>query len=225
VAGPVPHGAWTPLPRIQPQPDLLTLNEAAKITTAVHQWTTSTSSQQPCAHSSLVHAPVRCGPSLAITHGVTPALRPVAVRKLDFMRLPRRTTVLTAILGSALIVPAAVAAHRGGDRHVLLLSVDGLHQADLTRYIGTHPRSALAALVHRGVDFTHASTPVPSDSFPGMIAQVTGGNPGNTGVYYDSSFTPEINSQADGLPTGQDWTKDNAKTQQYDGCKTPGRPQ
>ena len=32
-------------------------------------------------------------------------------------------------------------------------------------------------------------------------------------------FTPEINSQADGLAAGQDWTKDNAKTQQYDDDK------
>jgi hypothetical protein len=42
--------------------------------------------------------------------------------------------------------------------------------------------------------------------------------PSGTGV--QDLFTPEINSQADGLPTGQDWTKDNAKTQQYDGYKT-----
>ncbi|MGH3717975.1 MAG: alkaline phosphatase family protein [Pseudonocardiaceae bacterium] len=259
------------------------------------------------------------------------------------MRPPRRTTVLAAaVLSGALIAPAAAAAdpsHQGGSRHVLLLSVDGLHQADLSWYVAHHPASALAALVHRGVDFTHASTPVPSDSFPGMVAQATGGNPDTTGVYYDSSFnhallpagttscpagvrtgadveyaenldrnpnsldagqgltglpgsilgltgdpktlidpkklpvdpttckpvfphqyltvntifevarahnlrtawsdkhpayeildgpsgagvqdlfTPEINSQADGLPAGQDWTKDNAKTQQYDGFK------
>lgn len=260
------------------------------------------------------------------------------------MRLPRRTTVLVAaLLGGALIAPAAAAAdpsHEDARRHVLLLSVDGLHQADLSWYVAHHPKSALAALVNRGVDFTHASTPVPSDSFPGMVAQATGGNPQTTGVYYDSSFnrallpagttpcppgartgadveyaenldrnpnsidagqgltglphsilamtphpetlidptklpvdpkscqpvyphqylkvntifevarahnlrtawsdkhpayeildgpsgtgvqdlfTPEINSQADGLPAGQDWTKDNAKTQQYDGYKT-----
>lgn len=259
------------------------------------------------------------------------------------MRIPRRTTVLAAaILSGALIAPAAAAADpspEDGDRHVLLLSVDGLHQADLTWYVTHHPTSALAALVHRGMDFTHASTPVPSDSFPGMVAQATGGNPDTTGVYYDSSFnhallpagttscpagaptgadveyaenldlnpnsldagqglaglpgsilaltgdpktlidpaklpvdpktckpvfphqyltvntifevarahnlrtawsdkhpayeildgpsgagvqdlfTPEINSQADGLPAGQDWTADNAKTQEYDGFK------
>ena len=204
--------------------------------------------------------------------------------------------------------------------------------------MSTHPKSALASLVDRGTSYTRAQTPVPSDSFPGMVAQLTGGNPGTTGIYYDDTynhallpagttsckgvapgtevtyfealdknplsldagqgllglpgsilqmtgqprdlinpallpvdprtctpvyphsylkvntvfevlrahglrtawsdkhaaydvlqgpsgkgiqdlFTPEINSQADGLPTGQDWTKDNLKTQQYDGYK------
>jgi hypothetical protein len=49
-----------------------------------------------------------------------------------------------------------------------------------------HP--ALGKLVHRGVEFTHAQTPFPSDSFPGMVAQVTGGNPKTTGIYYDDSW-------------------------------------
>ncbi|WP_246097896.1 alkaline phosphatase family protein [Rhodococcus spelaei] len=225
-------------------------------------------------------------------------------------------------------------------KHVLLISVDGLHQSDLAKYAEQHHESALAHLVRDGVDYTAAQTPVPSDSFPGMVAQVTGGNPRTTGVYYDDSynrsllapgttscagvapgaqveltealdknpdsidagqglsglpaailsmtgnprsvidpsklpvdpktctpvsahdylqvntvfqvakqaglrtawsdkhaaydilngpgsidpsiddlFTPEVNSQADGVPAGKDWTKDNAKTQQYDGYK------
>nr|WP_197537208.1 MULTISPECIES: alkaline phosphatase family protein [Frankia] len=81
-------------------------------------------------------------------------------------------------------------------RHVLLLSVDGLHQADLSAYVRTHPGSALAGLVGAGVSYTHASTPVPSDSFPGLIAQVTGGNPATTGIYYDDTFNHSL------LPAG-----------------------
>ncbi len=73
-------------------------------------------------------------------------------------------------------------------RHVLLLSIDGMHQSDLDWYVGSHPTSALARLVQRGTEFTNAQTPVPSDSFPGMLAQVTGGNPKTTGVYYDDSY-------------------------------------
>ncbi len=73
-------------------------------------------------------------------------------------------------------------------KHVLLLSVDGLHQTDLEWYVTQHPSSALARLVHRGVEYSNAKTPFPSDSFPGMVAQVTGGNPSSTGVYYDDSW-------------------------------------
>ena len=73
-------------------------------------------------------------------------------------------------------------------KHVLLLSVDGLHQTDLEWYVSQHPSSALARLVHRGVEYSNAQTPFPSDSFPGMVAQVTGGNPSSTGVYYDDSW-------------------------------------
>jgi hypothetical protein len=42
---------------------------------------------------------------------------------------------------------------------------------------------------------------------------------GPTGKGIQDLFTPEVNSQAQGLPDGQDWTSDNAKTQQYDGYK------
>jgi hypothetical protein len=64
--------------------------------------------------------------------------------------------------------------------HVLLLSVDGMHESDLVHYVATHPHSALASLVSAGTEFTHAQTTFPSDSFPGMIAQLTGGGAGTT---------------------------------------------
>jgi len=124
----------------------------------------------------------------------------------------RRRSRLLAVVGAASLLialasGAAAPAHRGerggGDRdrrpsarHVLLLSVDGLHQADLRRYAGAHPDSALAALTAGGVEFAHAKTPVPSDSFPGLIGQITGGNPSSTGVYYDDSWNRSL------LPAG-----------------------
>ena len=74
----------------------------------------------------------------------------------------------------------AAAGHQTTAQHVLLLSVDGMHQSDLDFYVTAHPSSALAKLVHKGAEFTQAQTPVPSDSFPGMVAQVTGGNPSST---------------------------------------------
>ena len=71
---------------------------------------------------------------------------------------------------------------------MLLISVDGLHQVDAARWIASHPSSTLAALAHTGVEYTDAHTPTPSDSFPGLVALVTGGTPKTTGVYYDDSF-------------------------------------
>src|SRR4051794_35038648 len=73
-------------------------------------------------------------------------------------------------------------------KHVLLLSVDGLHQTDLAWYVAQHPTSALANLVSDGVDYTNAQTTYPSDSFPGMVAQLTGARPGTSGVYYDDTY-------------------------------------
>ncbi|HEX8975628.1 MAG TPA: hypothetical protein VF781_03865, partial [Solirubrobacteraceae bacterium] len=41
-------------------------------------------------------------------------------------------------------------------QHVLLLSVDGLHQSDLSWYVKNHPGSALAHLAHLGMNYTQA---------------------------------------------------------------------
>ncbi|MDJ0343938.1 alkaline phosphatase family protein [Streptomyces sp. H10-C2] len=88
------------------------------------------------------------------------------------------------------------ARHRAAAKHVLLVSVDGLHQSDLAWYVAQHPQSALARLVGDGVEYTHAKTVSPSDSFPGMVAQVTGGGPGTTGIYYDDTYDAAL------LPAG-----------------------
>jgi hypothetical protein len=76
--------------------------------------------------------------------------------------------------------------------HVLLVSVDGMHQSDLAWYAQTHPSSTLANLMAKGVDYSDASTPFPSDSFPGMVGQATGGNPSSTGIYYDDTWNHAI---------------------------------
>lgn len=88
--------------------------------------------------------------------------------------------------------PVKVSAGESAAKHVLLLSVDGLHQTDLAWYVRTHPRSALAVLVRRGVEFTNAHTPFPSDSIPGMTAPMTGGDPRSTGIYYDDTWNREL---------------------------------
>jgi hypothetical protein len=105
----------------------------------------------------------------------------------------------TAMLGAAVVsilpVGPALAADQRNHKtvdHVLLVSVDGLHQYDLALYVQTHPKSTLAALMAQGVDYSNASTPFPSDSFPGMVGQVTGGNPSTTGIYYDDTWNHDV---------------------------------
>jgi hypothetical protein len=103
-----------------------------------------------------------------------------------------------ALLG-LLATPAAAAparAHPAPASHVLLISIDGMHQQDLDWYVRTHPHSALARLTASGTSYRNAVTPFPSDSFPGMLAQVTGGDPRTTGVYYDDTWNPAL------LPAG-----------------------
>lgn len=77
-------------------------------------------------------------------------------------------------------------------RHVLLISVDGLHQNDLAWFVKHNPGSTLANLAREGVQYTEARTPFPSDSFPGMVGQVTGGNPKTTGIYYDDAYSRDL---------------------------------
>jgi hypothetical protein len=115
----------------------------------------------------------------------------------------RRLSLVAVVAALVGIWAASAGGSNGGGgaggpafKHVLLLSVDGLHQSDLQWYVQEHPSSALAKLAHRGVEFTHAQTPFPSDSFPGMVGQVTGGNPKTTGIYYDDSWNRAL------LPAG-----------------------
>ncbi|KAG0000581.1 hypothetical protein BGZ79_005760 [Entomortierella chlamydospora] len=98
-------------------------------------------------------------------------------------------------LGSAAEVKSCRRSDQSKFEHVLLFSIDGLHQADLADYIAAKPKSTFAGLVDSGVEFTNADTSKPSDSFPGLVAQLTGGHPVTTGVWYDiwydrSLYTP-----------------------------------
>ncbi len=73
-------------------------------------------------------------------------------------------------------------------RHALLISVDGLHALDVAQFVSTHPGSALAELSSHGITYTNARTPANSDSFPGLLALVTGGSPISHGLFYDVSY-------------------------------------
>ena len=109
-----------------------------------------------------------------------------------------RVPAVLATLGLAGVVIAVqpAGAAEASAHHVLLISVDGLHQTDLAWYAAKHPNSALGELSGEGVTYTNAKSPFPSDSFPGMVGQVTGGNPKTTGVYYDDTWNHAL------LPAG-----------------------
>ena len=76
--------------------------------------------------------------------------------------------------------------------------------------------------------YPNAVTTAPSDSFPGLVAQVTGGSPAVTGVFYDDSydrtyFAPGSNCQ--GVPGTEVSFAENVDkdTDRLDGGGTPGK--
>ncbi len=100
----------------------------------------------------------------------------------------------SAAIAAAMAVPA-FADEDGGDgriKHVLLISVDGLHGVDVANCLAGvtpgHTCPNIERLTDRGLLYSNAQTTKPSDSFPGIIAQVSGGTPKSTGVYYDDSY-------------------------------------
>jgi hypothetical protein len=118
-----------------------------------------------------------------------------------------RQKLLTLTCAAALAA-ASIAARDLDDplRHVLLLSIDGMHAVDFTNCVeaGTCPH--LAALGKTGVSYTRTSTSKPSDSFPGLMALVTGGTPKTVGAYYDVAYdrvlAPPANDTGNGLLHG-----------------------
>jgi hypothetical protein len=73
-------------------------------------------------------------------------------------------------------------------RHVLLISIDGMHALDFENCANAGTCPHLADLGGHGVTYTRTSTSKPSDSAPGLMALVTGGTPKTTGIYYDVAF-------------------------------------
>jgi predicted AlkP superfamily pyrophosphatase or phosphodiesterase len=104
--------------------------------------------------------------------------------------IKKNTVLVLCLLFSCLSAVAEDHFREGDDnfRHVLLISVDGLHALDVARYVQDHPGSALAELSQHGVTYSNARTPANSDSFPGLMALVTGGSPITHDLFYDVSY-------------------------------------
>jgi hypothetical protein len=88
-------------------------------------------------------------------------------------------------------------------KHVLLISVDGLHALDVARFVESHPNSALAELSGHGISYSNARTPANTDSFPGLLALLTGGSPISHGMFYDVSYDRAIFDPANTTCAGQ----------------------
>jgi hypothetical protein len=85
---------------------------------------------------------------------------------------------------------------------VLLISVDGLHALDVARYIDSHPYSTMKQLAGHGITYSNARTPANSDSFPGLLALVTGGSPVTGGLFYDVSYDRSYFANGDSTCSG-----------------------
>ncbi len=116
------------------------------------------------------------------------------------------TRAMLAAAGAVLAAGAGVAqqAGKGPVQHVLLLSVDGMHEVDLLNCVqgikgvngGAPYCPNLAGLAVTGVNYTAAETSKPSDSFPGLMTLVTGATPRTMGVWYDVGYDRSLDAPA-----------------------------
>ncbi len=118
------------------------------------------------------------------------------------LRLHSSVALGAMALGLSLAWPLTAGAdydheHGGGRiKHVLLISIDGMHALDFINCAsgvpgvnGGNPYCPnLAGLKTQGVDYLDASTSKPSDSFPGLMAIVSGGSPRTVGAFYDVAY-------------------------------------
>jgi hypothetical protein len=124
---------------------------------------------------------------------------------------------ISAILLSLVLLGGTTPARVGDDelkgrsKHVLLISIDGMHAVDYENCVASKTCPHLAALGKTGVNYTRTTTSRPSDSFPGLMALVTGGSPRTVGAFYDVAYdrvlAPPLKTTGNGLPgTADDMT-------------------
>jgi hypothetical protein len=119
------------------------------------------------------------------------------VMKLSLAALVGATVAsLTACGGDSTAGTAAAPAH------VLLISVDGLHEQDVAHCLAAGTCPAIAAIAATGVHYTNTATPGLSDSFPGLAALLTGGTPRSAGLFYDVSYDRTLFAPGDTTCSG-----------------------
>jgi Type I phosphodiesterase / nucleotide pyrophosphatase len=125
----------------------------------------------------------------------------------------------TATLALAVGITLSASAHAGDVKkdHVLLISIDGMHAVDYENCVKSSTCPNLAALGKTGINYTRTSTSRPSDSFPGLMALVTGGTPKTVGAFYDVAWdrvlAPPAMTTGNGLAAGTCTSRKNNGTQ------------
>ena len=114
-----------------------------------------------------------------------------------------------ALLALAFVPGVFAQGNRDNDakiHHVLLISIDGMHAADYLNCVAAETCPTLAALGKKGVNYTRTTAARPSDSFPGLMALVSGGSPRTVGAFYDVAYdrvlAPPTIATGNGLPAG-----------------------
>jgi len=116
---------------------------------------------------------------------------------------------LVALALASLFSVTAAAQTSNKIQHVLLISIDGMHALDFANCVKGVPTYGnlpycphLAALSSTGVHYLQALTSKPSDSFPGLVAQITGGTPRSSGIFYDVTYDRALSPPAKTTPYG-----------------------
>jgi hypothetical protein len=117
----------------------------------------------------------------------------------EFLKTAGFAAGATAVSGTSAALGMPLSSVAKASKHVLLISVDGFHAIDLERWIKSNPTSILSLLSQKGITYTAARVS-PSDSFPGLMALVTGGSPRSTGIWYDVAFDRELLPPGGGTP-------------------------
>src|ERR1051326_237608 len=108
------------------------------------------------------------------------------------------------LLGLALFRPATVRADDNKIRHVLVISIAGMHSLDMALWVKSNPTSTLGKLAAQGMNFTNAYSTKPGDSIPATVGIYSGASPAVGGMYYDDAYKrawwPASNLTCSGAP-------------------------
>jgi hypothetical protein len=125
------------------------------------------------------------------------------------MNFTRGLRVGVPIFALLLAASMAFAQGTGPIQRVLLISIDGMHSVDFANcakgvaiYGNQTYCPHLASLSATGVHYLQALTSKPSDSFPGLTAQITGGTPRSAGIFYDVSYDRALSPPKKTTPYG-----------------------